>query len=195
MIPPDVFRDQSTLSDGRVRLEPLNAETGAPLIGSLVDMDPEVRRLTGTHQRFTEEMLRGWQRSRPEHHDRADWVIIAEETGETLGDCALLDLDADNACVDYRIALDAMTHTGKGYGTAATDLVLEHAFTVVGLHRVALQVFEYNTNARRSYARSGFREEGRWREHLYWDGEWHDAILMSILAHEYAEFRDRLGTA
>src|SRR5699024_3152966 len=95
---------------------------------------------------------------------------------------------------EKRLPLDAMAHTGKGYGTAATDLVLEHAFTVVGLHRVALQVFEYNTNARRSYAGSGARGEGRWREFLYWDGAWHDAILMSILAHEYAELRSgRVG--
>ncbi|MEE2039549.1 GNAT family protein [Nocardiopsis sp. CT-R113] len=193
MIPPDVFRDQPALHGTKVRLVPLDAESGEALVGPLVDMDPEVRRLTGTHREFTEDALRRWYATRPDHHDRADWVIVSREDGASVGDCALLDLDPDNACAAYRIALNDMASTGKGYGTEATDLVLEYAFTVAGLHRVGLEVFAFNANARKSYARSGFVEEGVWRKHLRWNGEWHDAVLMSVLAEEYAELRASRG--
>ncbi|MFI6575503.1 GNAT family N-acetyltransferase [Nocardiopsis sp. NPDC050513] len=189
MVPADVFRDQPVLTGDRVRLEPVDARTGEHLVRAVVDLDPEVRRLTGTHRRFTEEQVRAWAASRPEHADRADWVILRNEDGVCVGDCALLDLDADNGGADYRVALNDMAFTGRGYGTEATDLVLEYAFTVAGLHRVALQVFDFNGNAQKSYERSGFVREGVWRDHLYWDGEWHDAVLMSILAHEYADLR------
>ncbi|MCY9786209.1 GNAT family N-acetyltransferase [Nocardiopsis sp. EMB25] len=189
MVPSDVFRDQPALIGDRVRLEPLDERTGEHLVPVLTDLDPDVRRLTGTHTTFTERQVRDWARSRPSHADRADWVILRNEDGRCVGGCALIDLDADNGGVDYRIALNDMSLTGNGYGTEATDLVLEYAFTVAGLHRVALQVFDFNTGAQRSYARSGFVREGVWRDHLYWDGEWHDAVLMSILAHEYADLR------
>ena len=82
-----------------------------------------------------------------------------------------------------------MSDTGRGYGTEATDLVLEYAFTVAGLHRVSLEVFDFNVGAQKSYARSGFVREGVRRGSLRWDGEWHDTVLMSILAEEYAELR------
>lgn len=193
MVPPDVFRDQPELTGTRVRLVPLDAESGEALVRPIVDMDPEVRRLTGTHRRFTEDALRRWYATRPDHHDRADWVIVSREDGAVLGDCALLELDPDNACAGYRIALTDMAVTGRGYGTEATDLVLEYAFTVAGLHRVSLEVFAFNDAARRSYARSGFVEEGVWRQYLRWEGQWHDAVLMSVLAEEHAALRASRG--
>ncbi|NYH52334.1 MULTISPECIES: GNAT family N-acetyltransferase [Nocardiopsis] len=189
MVPHDVFRDQPVLTGTRVRLEPLDAVTGAHFVEPVLNMDPEVRRLTGTHRRFTEEELLRWAATRPDHHDRADWVVFGREDGASLGECALIDLDPDNASAGYRIALNSMSVTGRGYGTEATDLVLEYAFTVAGLHRVSLEVFAFNTRAQKSYARSGFVREGVWRGCLRWDGEWHDAVLMSILAEEYAELR------
>lgn len=189
MLPSDPFRDQPTLLGRGVRLVQVSADNVGDFIPTILDLDPEVRRLTGTHQVFTEEGLRSFATSRPDHHDRADWLIYDRATGECLGDCALLDLDPDNASVDYRIALYNMRMTGKGYGTAATDTVLEYAFETVGLHRVALQVFAFNTRAQRSYGKSGFVREGVWRKHLRWEGEWHDTVLMAILDEEYAELR------
>lgn len=189
MLPSDPFRDQPTLLGRGVRLVQVSADNADDFIPAILDPDPEVRRLTGTHQVFTEERLRSFAVSRPDHHDRADWLIYDRDTGACLGDCALLDLDQENASVDYRIALNSMRMTGRGYGTAATDAVLEYAFETVGLHRVALQVFDFNTRAQRSYGKSGFVREGVWRKHLRWDGEWHDTVLMSILDEEYAELR------
>ncbi|WP_211718706.1 GNAT family N-acetyltransferase [Nocardiopsis sp. MG754419] len=183
MVPSDLFRDQPVLHGRGVRLVPLGAENADDLVPHVVDLAPEVRRLTGTHRVFTEADVRAFAASRPDHHDRADWLIYDGEV--CIGDCALLDLDPDNAEAHYRIALNSMALTGRGRGTAATDAVLEYAFTTAGLHRVALEVFAFNTRAQRSYEKSGFVREGVWREHLRWDGAWHDAILMSILDREY----------
>ncbi|MEU2949244.1 GNAT family N-acetyltransferase [Nocardiopsis alba] len=193
MIPVDALRDQPVLLGRGVRLVPLDADNADPFIASLLDMDPEVRRMTGTHKRFTEEELRAFAASRPDRHDRADWMIHDRDTGAYVGECALIDLDPDNAEMHYRISLNGLAVTGKGYGTAATDAVLEYAFETVGLHRVALEVFDFNTRARRSYEKSGFVREGVWRGHLRWDGAWHDAILMSILDDEYRASRAARG--
>ncbi len=35
----------------------------------------------------------------------------------------------------------------RGYGTEATRLMLDHAFGTLGLHRIALFVFEFNERA------------------------------------------------
>ena len=184
MVPSDLFRDQPTLHGRGVRLVPLSAENADDFIPGILDLDPQVRRLTGTHRTFTEVELRAFAASRPDHHDRADWLIYTDDT--CVGDCALIDLDPDNAEVHYRIALNSMGVTGRGYGTAATDAVLKYAFETTGLHRVALEVFDFNTNARRSYEKSGFVREGVWRKHLRWNDAWHDAVLMSTLDEEYA---------
>ncbi|GAA4527093.1 GNAT family N-acetyltransferase [Amycolatopsis samaneae] len=144
--------------------------------------DQEVMRFTGTHATFTHEQIRRWNASRPGLTDRADWAILRAADRAYVGDAALTEIDADNASAGFRIALSAAAEFGRGYGTEATRLLLDYAFDVVGLHRVGLEVFDFNTRARRVYEKCGFTAEGVLREALRWDGEWHDVIRMGVLA-------------
>jgi RimJ/RimL family protein N-acetyltransferase len=84
--------------------------------------------------------------------------------------------------VSFRICLAGPQVFGYGYGTEATRLVLDYAFDVVGLHRVHLEVFDFNPRGRRTYEKCGFRSEGVRRDALRWDGKWHDVICMAILS-------------
>ncbi len=176
----DVFRDQPILTGPRVRLEPLGSghfEGLRPMFD-----DPEGTRLTGTHQRFTEDELRRWLATRQNHHDRADWAIVRREDDAVLGEVVLSELDGHNASVSFRISLVGPGVFGRGYGTEATRLVVDYAFDVVGLHRIGLEVFDFNPRARRVYEKCGFVREGLRRDALRWDGRWHDAVRMAILS-------------
>lgn len=183
MTASDVFQDQPVLTGPSVRLEPL---CGRHLAGiwAMVN-DPECRRLTGTHQRFTREQIRRWLDTRADQHDRADWAIVRREDGEMLGEAVLNDLDPPNASVNFRISLVGPHVFGRGYGTEATRLVLDHAFTVAGLYRVTLQVFAFNPRAQRVYEKCGFRREGVHRHALHWDGRWYDAVTMAVLSTDH----------
>src|SRR5256885_11712325 len=57
-----------------------------------------------------------------------------------------------------------------------TTLFRSHAFGTLGLHRIALYVFEFNERAIRAYQRCGFVVEGRSRESIWRDGRWWDEI-------------------
>lgn len=152
--------------------------------GDVADMlrvvrDPELRRLTGTHRHFTETDLLSWTRSRAAAPGRYDWAVLGRADGRWLGDCALTDIDGDNRSAGFRIAV---TRPGEGLGTEATGLVLDFAFGPLDLHRVELEVFDFNVRAQKSYGRSGFVTEGVKREALRWDGRWHDVLIMAALA-------------
>jgi RimJ/RimL family protein N-acetyltransferase len=144
--------------------------------------DPVSRRLTGTHKTFTPEEVRKWLAERPGVDDRADLAILRKEDRVHIGDLALTNLDPDNRSMALRIALDGPEFYGKGYGSEAIRLTLDFAFDVVGIHRVSLEVFEFNPRAHRAYEKCGFVREGLQREALFWDGEWHDVITMAVLA-------------
>jgi RimJ/RimL family protein N-acetyltransferase len=102
-----------------------------------------------------------------------------------VGTCAFSQLDGDNGSVLYHITVGERDAWGKGYGTEATDLMLAHAFGPLGLHRVALTVFEFNERAIRSYEKSGFTVEGRARDAILREGRFWDEVHMSILAPEW----------
>ena len=111
--------------------------------------------------------------------------IHIRATGRLIGSCAFSQLDPDNGSVLYHITIGEKDAWGRGYGTEATRLMLDHAFGTLGLHRVALSVFSFNERAIRSYQKVGFAIEGRSREAIWRDGRYWDELQMSILAEEW----------
>ena len=63
--------------------------------------------------------------------------------------------------------------------------MVDHAFGALGLHRIALYVFEFNERAIRAYRRCGFVIEGRSRESIWRDGRWWDELAMSVLESDW----------
>ena len=176
----DLFGDQPVLTGQLVRLGPL---TEAVLEDYLVGLaDPGIGRLTGTHAQFDRAQTEQWLASRGAQHDRADWAVLRRSDGAFLGEAVLNDYDPDNASANYRIWLGGPEAYGHGYGTEATRLVLDYALDTAGLHRVSLGVLDFNPRARRVYEKCGFRLEGRLRDAVRWEGEWHDELVMSVLS-------------
>jgi len=66
-------------------------------------------------------------------------------------------------------------------------VMLRYAFAELNLHRVSLNVFEYNPRAIRSYEICGFVREGRCRQALHRDGRRWDLIYMGIMREEWRE--------
>lgn len=180
MMSSDTFRVQQTLTGSTVRLEPLTEAVLDDYWAAFAD--PEVNRLTGTHQTFRRADVQEWLRTRHEQHDRADWAIMRLDDGAFLGEAVINDFDADNESASYRLWLAGPTIFGHGYGTEATRLVVDYVLGEVGLHRLSLEVFSHNPRARRVYEKCGFIVEGRQRDALLWDGNRYDAVTMAILS-------------
>ena len=117
-------------------------------------------------------------------HDKA--------TDRLVGTCAFSQLDGENGSALYHITIGESDAWGQGYGTEATQLMLDHAFGTLGLHRIALYVFEFNERAIRAYKRCGFVVEGRSRESIWRDGRWWDEMAMSVLESDWRARRDGL---
>ncbi|MEV6605266.1 GNAT family protein [Kutzneria sp. NPDC051319] len=190
---PD-FREKPVLSGETVVLRPVIADDAVDMLEVLADGD--VLRLTGSHGTLSPddvEPMRQWYGSRAEHDDRLDLAAVDRATGRYVGEVVLNELDPNNNSCSFRIALGAPGQN-RGLGTEATRLVLGYAFERVGLHRISLEVYSFNSRARRVYEKVGFRPEGVLRDALLWEGQRFDAHVMSILAHEWAEHRGCPGS-
>ena len=64
-------------------------------------------------------------------------------------------------------------------------MIIDFGFREMGLNRIGLSVWAYNERALRTFNRAGFREEGRERQAGFHDGQFHDRIIMGLLASEY----------
>ena len=98
-------------------------------------------------------------------------------------------IDRDNNCANIRIAIFSPDDYGGGYGTEAMRMMVDYGFRELKLHRISLGVFAFNPRAIRVYEKVGFKREGILRDILFYDGEYHDEIVMSILEQEWAANR------
>lgn len=76
---------------------------------------------------------------------------------------------------------------GQGFGTDALRLIVRYGFHELGLHRIGLQVWSYNSRALSAYRKVGFVEEGRRREVVFHQGRFYDEVLMGLLASEWQD--------
>jgi RimJ/RimL family protein N-acetyltransferase len=106
---------------------------------------------------------------------------------EPVGHVALFDVDHDHGELAYWLVPD---HHGMGYATRAVSLVLDHAFDTLACHRVVAKVFDYNDASQALLESLGFTREGRFREHVFRFGEYHDEHRFGLLAREWHERRD-----
>ena len=112
-------------------------------------------------------------------------ALVVELDGEVVGLIQYheeTDPDYRHAGVDMFLA---GTARGRGYGREALLLVAAHLFEERGHHRLTIDPACANVRAIRAYESLGFRAVGVMRRYERGrDGEWHDALLMDLLAEE-----------
>lgn len=187
MTRPSPWSATPTIVGARVVLRPFtdaDVEAMGPVLA-----DPEVLVLTGSVPTTAEadaaaptldEATRRWYATRAEQEDRLDLAIVDRATDRCVGEVVLNDWRPADQAIGFRILLGPEGR-GRGLGSEATGLVLEHAFTVSDTHRVELEVFAHNPRALRVYERAGFVVVGRRRDALLLDGERIDALTMAVL--------------
>lgn len=111
------------------------------------------------------------------------WVI--EAGGMLIGEIRLDNLDPHDRRASMAIGILDPKLLGRGLGSEAILLLLDHAFGELRLHRIGIRVLAYNKRAIRAYEKCGFIIEGREREAALVNGAWHDDVMMSLLDHEF----------
>lgn len=172
------------LESGRVYLRPIE-ESDLDFFYANSLWDKEGRRLTGTQTVFTRIGVQQWFETISTDPSRIDLILCLQETDQPIGDLAMLEIDHQNRKAIVRISIFDSTFWGNGYGTEGLSLLLEYGFGILNLNRVGLDVFAFNERGINSYRKLGFKEEGRIREDLFYDGEYHDSILMGVMKKEF----------
>jgi len=130
------------------------------------------------------ELQAKWIASRPsvEHN-----FVIELKTSRPVGMLSLIRVDMANRNGEPARFLIGDEDAAKGIPVAveAMKLLYELAFDQLGLVRVCGIVAVNNKLMVKWQKYMGMKEEGRLRNHLCQDGEFHDAILLGLLVNEY----------
>jgi RimJ/RimL family protein N-acetyltransferase len=176
------------LSGKLVRLEAMQAEVFAEH-ALRWGRDSEYRRLLDSQpprlwsQKGTQEwMKKSMEKGLP---DYLGFLIRTLEDERAVGDIGLDGIRWEHGDAYVGIGLGDRADWGKGFGTDAMRILARFAFNELNLHRLTLDVFEYNPRAIRSYEKVGFVREGAHREALLREGRYWDLIYMGLLREDW----------
>ncbi|KIK60014.1 hypothetical protein GYMLUDRAFT_244799 [Collybiopsis luxurians FD-317 M1] len=112
-------------------------------------------------------------------------IIEEKESNEFVGFTSLNMPIAKNRDADFTIGI-TQSQWGKGYGTEATQWVVDYGFKALNLHRISLSVTATNARAISLYKYVGFAEEGRKKAGKWSNGQWVDQVMMGIVEEDWA---------
>ncbi|MGO4346680.1 GNAT family N-acetyltransferase [Paenibacillus sp. MCAF9] len=147
--------------------------------------DEEIRYMTGTKHNFTLEQIQAHIYNINNDPSRYDFAICLKDDDQMIGELSISDIDEENKKAGFRITMNSIKLTGKGYGTEALKIVLRFVFEELNLNRLELEVFSHNLRGIRAYEKAGFVKEGVLRESLYYGGTYSDEIIMAIIKKDY----------
>ncbi len=157
--------------------------------------DPEVMVYWGRPGN-TESLL---ETARQEERDAARGTsrkyIVETHQALPIGQIDYYDLNWQARSAWTSIMIADPQYWGGGYGTDSMRTLLTYLFTQMGLHRVSLSAHVTNTRAIRSYEKNGFKVEGTLREWAFFNGEWVDGVMMSVLESDFHELASKGATA
>jgi RimJ/RimL family protein N-acetyltransferase len=139
------------------------------------DSPPHPVSLAELEQRFDERL---------EEPDPGAMRFAIEVDDELVGECGLHFIDHYRGSCHLGIAL-GREYWAKGLGQDAVRTLVGFAFRDLGMHKVGLEVLADDDRAVGAYRKAGFTEEGRLRDHSWFDGSFHDALVMAILREDW----------
>lgn len=127
------------------------------------------------------------------HSDAFIYKAIETESGKTVGHISLGGIsDKNRAGRISRVLVGSVSERGKGVCTGMIKAVLKIGFEHMGLHRISLGVYDFNTSAISCYSKCGFVQEGIMRDVLRYDEDKYWSLIeMSILEDEWRKWQSK----
>ena len=108
-------------------------------------------------------------------------AIITRYSKEHIGNISLQDINLINRSADMALIIGYKVAWGKGYGTEACKLIIDHGFNALNLHRITCGTFSTNVEMMRLAEKLGFVQEGVRKQAAWKNGEWVDVVEYGLL--------------
>ena len=125
---------------------------------------------------------REWAKSRK---DKLAFNIVEKNTDKLIGNCGIKEDNPHSGHYSLEICIGEECGRDKGYGTEVIGLLCQYCFETLRAHVIHLFANGDNAKAIRCYQKVGFKESGRIHEALFYEGKYHDTVLMEILRKDY----------
>lgn len=99
---------------------------------------------------------------------------------ELIGYVSLININWIDRICHFGILIGNDEYRGVGIGSEAMTIIINYAFNILNLRKITLQVVEGN-KAMNLYKKVGFKQEGKLEKHHYYNGNYYDVYILSLI--------------
>ena len=108
------------------------------------------------------------------------WAIHIKESGNHIGNIKIDPVNSRHGLGEYGILMGDCKEWGKGYAKEASSVVIDFCFNALKLRKITLGVIEDNRTAFLMYEKLGFKVEGIYKDHGFYDSKYCNCIRMAL---------------
>ena len=111
--------------------------------------------------------------------------IFVKKCKEQIGNIKIGSINQIHKFGAVGILVGNKSYWGKGYGTESLKLVTKHAFEEHNLNKLIAGMNATNVACHKMFMNAGYREVGRYKRHLLYNGDYIDQILVEKCKADY----------
>jgi len=121
---------------------------------------------------------------RQESGHRRTFIIVDSQLSKPIGWANIRWWRPFSTSAELGIAIGEKEYRGKGIGTEVVGLLTDLAFDQYNMHKVEMFTRQDNKAMLRAAERNGYEVEGVQREAIYFNGKYHNAVILGLLRNE-----------
>jgi RimJ/RimL family protein N-acetyltransferase len=164
-----------------VRLRPPRPDDAAVMITWFEDL--EVTRFLLLRHPPSIEQEKEWFDKMAKDPDQVLWAV--EHDGRTVGVTGIHQIDWRNGFGTTGTLIGDKAVWGKGIGREVMQLRAKYAFNQLPLRKLKSGYLDGNEASARAQAAAGYREVGRYRADMFFDGKWVDHVITEVLREDW----------
>lgn len=147
--------------------------------------DPEIRDLIKNNWPVTlreeEQWFEGFSKK-----NRNDMILaMVTNDGRHIGNMGLHRIDWRGRVATTGTLIGEKDFWGKGFGTEAKILLLNHAFRSMNLRKICSQAIAYNERSIAYSRKCGYEVEGILKEHVFRRGQYWDIVNLAVFLEDF----------
>ena len=170
------------LNGKKVNLRPFS-KADVPIITRWIN-DPGVRQFISSVFPQTEMQEEGWF-SRLGSDNKNITLCIETKKGKPIGIMGIHKINWTHRHCETGALIGEKEYWGRGFGTDAKMHLLRYVFDTLNLNRVGSNVIAFNERSLNYSLRCVYREEGRKRQYIWRNGQYHDLIELGLLREDF----------
>ncbi|HAX96891.1 MAG TPA: hypothetical protein DCY35_10295 [Prolixibacteraceae bacterium] len=143
--------------------------------------------LVGPFRYVSQDAEKEWLESKVKYSNQEiNLMICLKENSQPIGMISVRDIDWISRTGHFTgLLIGKSEFQGKGYGSEALQLLLQHVFQDLGLNRIWGFALESNLSSLRMLEKCGFMVEGKLKQHSYKNGHFIDVSVVGLCANDY----------